>query len=148
MSLHPPLPMYQTALAAGLDLPAAEFGVLEPGKSLVVDTGITLNDLLTVEDRAWPITSGCILEAQVRPRSGLAAKHGVVALLGTVDMDYKDTIKVVLFNYGKEKFEIHPSDRIAQLVFGMVYRPAWLIKQVERTGGFASTGGISEQGEG
>ena len=134
------VPQYQTSLAAGLDLPAVEFGVLEPGKNLVVDTGLTLDDLLTIEDRAWPIPSGCLLEAQVRPRSGLAAKHGVVALVGTIDLDYKDNIKVVLFNHGKEKFEIHPSDRIAQLVFSIVYRPERLVKQVERTGGHGSTG--------
>jgi len=137
--MHPPLPQYQTSLASGLDLPAAEFGVLEPGKTLVVDTGLTLDDLLTIEDRAWPIPSGCLLEAQVRPRSGLAAKHGIVALVGTIDIDYKDTIKVILFNHGKEKYDIHPGDRIAQLVFGMVYRPGRLVKQAERTGGLGST---------
>ena len=137
--MHPPLPQYQTALAAGLDLPAAEFGVLEPGKTLVVDTGLTLDDLLTIEDRAWPIPSGCLLEAQVRPRSGLMAKHSISCHLGTIDLDYKDTIKVILINHGKEKYDIHPGDRIAQLVFGMVYRPERLVKKVERTGGLGST---------
>ena len=123
---HPPLPQYQTALAAGLDLPSAEFGVLEPGKTLIVDTGLTLDDLLTIEDRAWPIPCGCILEAQIRPRSGLMAKHSISCHLGTIDLDYKDTIKVILINLGKEKHDIHPGDRIAQLVFGMVYRPGRL----------------------
>lgn len=134
-----PIPQYQTALSAGLDLPAAEFGVLEPGKTLVVDTGLTLDDLLKAEDRAWPVPCGCILEAQVRPRSGLMAKHSITCHFGTIDLDYKDTIKVILLNLGKEKFDIHPSDRIAQLVFGIVYRPERLVKQVERTGGFGST---------
>jgi len=134
-----PIPQYQTALSAGLDLPAAEFGVLEPGKTLVVDTGLTLDDLLKAEDRAWPVPCGCILEAQVRPRSGLMAKHSITCHFGTIDLDYKDTIKVILLNLGKEKFDIHPSDRIAQLVFGIAYRPERLVKQVERTGGFGST---------
>ena len=137
------LPMYQTSLASGLDLPAVEFGVLEPNKTLVVDTGLTLDDLLTMEDRAWPIPSGCILEAQVRPRSGLMAKHSISCHLGTIDLDYKDTIKVILINLGKEKHDIHPGDRIAQLVFNVVYRPERLVKKVERTGGFGSTG-VSE----
>lgn len=134
-----PIPSYQTALAAGLDLPAAEFGVLEPGKTLLVDTGLTLDDLLKVEDRAWPIPSGCILEAQVRPRSGLMAKHSISCHFGTIDLDYKETIKVILINLGKEKHDIHPGDRVAQLVFGLVYRPERLVKKVERTGGFGST---------
>lgn len=132
-------PMYQTELAAGLDLPAAEFGVLQPGSTLVVDTGLTLDDLLKPEDRAWPVPCGCILEAQVRPRSGLMAKHSISCHLGTIDLDYKDTIKIILINLGKEKHDIHPGDRIAQLVFGIVYRPARLIKKVERTGGLGST---------
>ena len=134
-----PIHQYQTALSAGLDLPAAEFGVLEPGKTLVVDTGLTLDDLLKAEDRAWPVPCGCILEAQVRPRSGLMAKHNITCHFGTIDLDYKDTIKVILLNLGKEEFDIHPSDRIAQLVFGIVYRPERLVKQVERAGGFGST---------
>lgn len=137
---HSPLPQYQTTLAAGLDLPAAEFGVLEPGKTLVVDTGITLDDLLRLEDRAWPVPSGCIFEAQVRPRSGLMAKHSISCHFGTIDFDYKGTIKVILINLGEEKYDVHPGDRIAQLVFGLVYRPKRLIKNKERTGGHGSTG--------
>lgn len=135
-----PLPSYQTKLAAGLDLPSAEFGVLEPNKTLMIDTGLTLDDLLTIEDRAWPIPCGCILEAQVRPRSGLMAKHSISCHFGTIDLDYKNTIKVLLINFGNEKYDIHPGDRIAQLVFGIVYRPERLIKHVERTGGHGSTG--------
>lgn len=131
-------PRYMTKLASGLDLPAAEFGVLPVGGSVVVDTGITLRDLGVT---LWtPTSSDYILEAQVRPRSGLAAKHGVVAMLGTIDADYKDTIKVILFNFGKEKYEIHPGDRIAQLVFAIVYRPAHLLTETERVGGLGSSG--------
>lgn len=139
-------PKYQTKLAAGLDLPAAEFGVLPVGGSVVVDTGIKLVDLLPNNTEVW-LPDNYILESQVRPRSGLAAKHGVVAMLGTVDLDYKDTIKVILFNFGKEKYEIHPGDRIAQLVFGLVYRPAHLLTETERVGGMGSTGVVTGEEE-
>lgn len=133
-------PQYQTMLAAGLDLPAAEFTFINAGETVSVDTGITLDDLLRTEDRAWPIPSGCILEAQIRGRSGMAFKHKVTAFHGTVDLDYKETIKVLLTNNGKERFEIHPHDRICQLVFGVVYRPRHLLSDTERTGGLGSTG--------
>jgi dUTP pyrophosphatase len=134
---------YMTELAAGLDLPAAEFGVLPVAGSVVVDTGITLKDLLL--DNAIVTGKDYMLEAQVRPRSGLAARHGVVAMLGTIDLDYRDTIKVILFNFGKEKYDIHPGDRIAQLVFNVVYRPAHLLTSTERTGGFGSTDNKEEK---
>ena len=133
-------PKYQTVMAAGLDLPAAEFTFINAGETVSVDTGITLDDLLTTTDRAWPLTSGCILEAQIRGRSGLAFKHKITAFHGTIDLDYKETIKVLLTNHGKERFEIHPHDRIAQLVFGVVYRPHHLLSDIERTGGLGSTG--------
>ena len=139
------VPKYMTKLAAGLDLPAAEFGVLPPGASLVVDTGLKLVDLLP-DGTELHLPDNYMLESQVRPRSGLAARHGIVAILGTIDLDYKDSIKVILFNYSKEKFDIHPGDRIAQLVFGLVYRPAHLLTSTERTGGLGSSG-IKSEGE-
>lgn len=139
------IPKYITKLASGIDLPAAEFGVLPVGGSVVVDTGITLKDLLL--DDAIVTGKDYMLEAQVRPRSGLAAKHGVVAMFGTLDLDYKDTIKVILFNFGKEKMDIHPGDRIAQLVFGLVYRPAHLLTETERVGGMGSTGVVTGEEE-
>lgn len=139
------IPKYMTKLASGLDLPAAEFGVLPVGGSVVVDTGIKLVDLLP-ENFVWDgLKRDYVLEGQVRPRSGLAAKHGVVAMLGTIDADYKDTIKVILFNFGKEKYEIHPSDRIAQLVFALVYRPAHLLTETERVGGLGSTDEVKDE---
>lgn len=138
------IPKYMTKLSSGIDLPAAEFGVLPVGGSVVVDTGVTLKDLIPDEDPSRFHSKEVILEAQVRPRSGLAAKHGVVAMFGTIDLDYKDTIKVILFNFGKEKYEIHPSDRIAQLVFALVYRPAHLLTSTERTGGLGSTNDVTE----
>jgi len=134
------VPKYQTVMAAGLDLPAAEFTFINAGETVSVDTGLTLDDLLTTTDRAWPTPSGCILEAQIRGRSGLAFKHKITAFHGTIDLDYKQTIKVLLTNNGNERFEIHPHDRIAQLVFGVVYRPAHLLTSTERTGGLGSTG--------
>lgn len=140
------IPKYMTKLAAGIDLPAAEFGVLPVGGSVVVDTGIKLADLLPEGTEIW-LPDNYILESQVRPRSGLAAKHGVVAMFGTLDLDYKDTIKVILFNFGKEKYEIHPGDRIAQLVFGLVYRPAHLLTETERVGGLGSSGIKSEEAQ-
>lgn len=152
------IPKYITKLASGIDLPAAEFGVLPVGGSVVVDTGLKLADLLPVDgvdidDLTTPAHiyarpgSSYILEGQVRPRSGLAAKHGVVAMFGTLDLDYKDTIKVILFNFGKEKMDIHPGDRIAQLVFGLVYRPAHLLTETERVGGMGSTGVVTGEEE-
>lgn len=141
------IPRYMTKLAAGLDLPAAEFSVLPAGGSVVVDTGIKLQDLLP-ENFVWDgLKRDYVLEGQVRPRSGLAAKHGVVAMLGTIDSDYKDTIKVILFNFSREKMDIHPGDRIAQLVFAIVYRPAHLLTSTERTGGLGSSGIKSEEVE-
>lgn len=141
------IPKYMTKLSAGLDLPAAEFGVLPAGGSVVVDTGIKLADLLK-EELDWSYENiKNTLEAQVRPRSGLAARHGIVALLGTIDLDYKDSIKVILFNHSKEKFDIHPGDRIAQLVFTWVYRPEHLLTSTERVGGLGSTKIRSEETE-
>jgi dUTP pyrophosphatase len=138
------VPKYQTKLAAGLDLPAAEFGVVPPGSTLAVDTGLTLKDLLPKDLEAYlPIlnVSGgdYTLYAEIRSRSGLAFKYNVHAFHGIIDLDYSDTIKVLLINNGKEKFEVHPSDRIAQLVFGLTYRPTHLLTDTERTGGFGST---------
>lgn len=103
------LPARQTPGSAGFDLAAAEDCVIGPGSWQVVGTGIALE-----------LPGG--LEAQVRARSGLAAKHGVGVLNGpgTVDSDYRGEVKVVLFNLGREPFLIRAGDRIAQLVFGSV----------------------------
>ena len=141
----PILPQYQTSLAAGVDLPSAEFTSIPAGSTATVDTGLKLSDLLTATDLAWPIPSGCLLYAEIRSRSGLAFKHGIHAFHGIVDLDFKDNIKVLLINNGKEKFDVHPSDRIAQLVFGVTYRPKHLLTSTERTGGFGSTGTKEEK---
>lgn len=131
------LPAYQTAGAAGLDLVAAlEPGrvlVLEPGARSLVPTGLVL---------ALPAGH----EAQVRPRSGLALRHGVTVLNapGTIDADYRGEVGVILVNHGAEPFRIERGARIAQLVLARVDRLAWTEGALDETargnGGFGSTG--------
>ena len=130
------LPAYATAHAAGLDLMAAidQPITLEPGHRTLVATGIAI---------ALPVG----YEAQVRPRSGLAAKHGITVLNspGTVDADYRGEIKVILINLGQESFVIEPKARIAQLIVSAVTRILWtpaeeLPDTARGDGGFGSTG--------
>jgi dUTP pyrophosphatase len=132
------LPAYQTAHAAGLDLLAAVPGdaplVLDAGKHALVPTGLTI-----------ALPPG--YEAQVRPRSGLAAKHGVTVLNapGTIDADYRGEIGVLLINHGTAPFTIHRGERIAQMVIAPVARAelvvASALSATERgSGGFGSTG--------
>jgi len=135
-----PLPAYETAQAAGMDLRAAvpedEPLVLRPGARHPVPTGL-----------AFALPDG--FEAQVRPRSGLAAKHGVTCLNspGTVDADYRGEVKVILVNLGAEDFTIRRGDRIAQLVISPVVQASWrevenLDETARGTGGFGSTGQV------
>lgn len=139
------LPKYQTKFAAGLDLPALTSAELMPGETVLVETGIRLQDLLSEDDHKFLEKlsgEGFVLEAQVRPRSGLAAKHRLTVLNspGTIDFDYADTIKVILVNHGWQIYDVKEGERIAQLVFGLVYRPKHLLSDQERVGGFGSTG--------
>ena len=131
-----PLPAYETAHAAGLDLPAAvEVDlVLQPGAKALVPTGLAI---ALPED----------YEAQVRPRSGLAAKHAVTVLNspGTIDADYRGEIKVILINHGPAPFTITRGMRIAQMVVAPVVRAQWidcedLPETARGEGGFGSTG--------
>ncbi|CAH1661950.1 dUTP diphosphatase [Hyphomicrobiales bacterium] len=131
-----PLPAYETAGAAGLDLRAAigETLMLAPGERSLVPTGLALQ-----------LPDG--FEGQVRPRSGLAVKHGVTVLNapGTVDSDYRGEVKVPLINLGQEPFAIAHGDRIAQLVVAPVTRAvltevASLDATARGAGGFGSTG--------
>lgn len=133
-----PLPAYQTAHAAGLDLLAAVPPdaplVLASGGHAMVPTGLSI-----------ALPDG--YEAQVRPRSGLAARHGVTVLNspGTVDADYRGEICVLLINHGKEPFTIRRGERIAQMVIAAVARaelsPATTLTTTARgSGGFGSTG--------
>lgn len=134
-----PLPAYETAGAAGLDLRAAVPGdealVIGPGARALVPTGLVLE-----------IPDG--FEGQVRPRSGLAFKHGVTCLNapGTIDSDYRGEVKVLLVNHGQEPFTVTRGLRIAQLVIAPVTRAilveASLANETARGGGgFGSTGG-------
>ena len=129
-----PLPSYATAGSAGVDLRASEGAEIAPGAFVTVGTGLCVE-----------IPSG--YEGQVRPRSGLAAKHGVTLLNspGTIDSDYRGEIRVILVNHGKDVFTVSTGDRIAQLVFAPVTR-ALLAEYGELSGsaradrGFGSTG--------
>ena len=129
-----PLPAYATGGAAGMDVVAAEEFILAPGARHAVATGF-----------AMAIPHG--FEVQVRPRSGLALKHGVTCLNtpGTIDSDYRGEVKVILANLGGEPFEIKRGDRIAQLVPAPVQRAALIeVDSLDETargaGGFGSTG--------
>ncbi len=138
-----PLPAYQSAAAAGLDLlaaiPSGSTVVIEPGARELVPTGLAIE-----------LPEGC--EAQVRPRSGLALKHGITVLNspGTIDADYRGEISVVLINHGSAAFEISRGDRIAQLVIAPVTR-AELVETVDISatargaGGYGSTGGATRR---
>ena len=132
------LPAYQSAGAAGLDLMAAvpegEPMTLAPGQFALVPTGLAI---------ALPSEH----EAQVRPRSGLAAKHGVTVLNtpGTIDADYRGEIKVILINHGASPFVIKRGERIAQMVIAPVLQaslvPVATLSSTNRgAGGFGSTG--------
>jgi len=129
------VPEAMTVGASGFDLRAAVQGeiVVEPGRLAVVPSGLR-----------FEIPSG--YEAQVRPRSGLAARAqvGVLNSPGTIDSDYRGELKVLLYNFGTEPFRIARGDRIAQLVFARVYRPRFELRDLSRTGrdagGFGHTG--------
>ena len=137
-SVSVPLPAYQTAGSAGLDLCAAlEAPVaLEPLERRLIPTGLALE-----------LPPG--FEAQVRPRSGLALRHGLTVLNspGTIDADYRGQLQVLLINFGAQPVEIRPLERIAQLVVAPVVRVelAWSDAALSRTargaGGYGSTGG-------
>jgi dUTP pyrophosphatase len=130
------LPRYATAESAGLDLLAAvaETQVLEPGERRLIPTGIAI---------ALPAGT----EAQVRPRSGLALKHGITCLNspGTIDADYRGEIGVILINLGQEPFAVSRGMRIAQMVIAELRQARWsetenLEESFRGTGGFGSTG--------
>ena len=133
-----PLPAYESAQAAGMDLRAAvpenEPLILRPGSRFAVPTGL-----------AFALPAG--FEGQVRPRSGLAIKSGVTCLNtpGTIDADYRGEVKVILINLGEEDLTIRRGDRIAQLVVAPVVQARWAeVESLDETargaGGFGSTG--------
>ncbi len=129
------LPVYATAGAAGMDVLAAESIILRPGMRHPVATGF-----------AVAIPEG--YEIQVRPRSGLAFKHGITVpnTPGTIDSDYRGELKVLLINHGHDDFAIERGDRIAQLILAPVTLAQWSeVEELDDTargaGGFGSTGG-------
>ncbi len=130
------LPAYATPLSAGMDLRAdiPEPVVLEPMDRMLVPTGIFIS-----------LPAG--YECQVRPRSGLAVKHGITVLNspGTIDADYRGELKTLLVNLSKEPFTIEPGERIAQMVVSRHETVEWeeveVLDETDRgTGGFGSTG--------
>ena len=131
------LPRYATDGAAGMDVLSAEDVVLAPGARHAVATGLAL-----------AIPEG--YEIQVRPRSGLALKHGISLpnTPGTIDSDYRGELKIIMINLGAEPFAIHRGDRVAQLVLAPVTRASWNeVEELDDTergeGGFGSTGGVN-----
>ena len=133
-----PLPAYQSELAAGLDLvaavPADAPVTLAPGARALIPTGLVI---------ALPPGT----EAQVRPRSGLALRHGVTVLNspGTIDADYRGEIQVILVNHGNDSFTVERGQRIAQLIIGatmqgVICEVASLDETTRGVGGFGSTG--------
>lgn len=131
-----PLPAYETEHAAGMDLRAAVTDpiTIAPGKRALVPTGLRI-----------ALPEG--YEAQVRPRSGLAIRHGITLpnAPGTIDADYRGEIQVILANHGEEPFTVHRGDRIAQMIIAPVTRAEWnLVKSLNETrrgqGGFGHTG--------
>jgi dUTP pyrophosphatase len=131
-----PNPAYQTNLSAGMDLHAnIETSILlNPGERVLISTGLFIE-----------LPEGH--EAQIRPRSGLALKHGITVLNspGTIDADYRGEIKVLLINHGQEPFEIQNGERIAQMIVAKYERIHWEtaveLNSTERgAGGYGSTG--------
>lgn len=129
-----PLPAYATDGAAGMDVVAAENVTLAPGARHAVATGFAI-----------AIPPG--FEVQVRPRSGLALKHGITCLNtpGTIDEDYRGEVKVILANLGDEAFDVKRGERIAQLVPAAVQKAQFaevssLSESIRGAGGFGSTG--------
>ena len=129
-----PMPAYETVGAAGMDLRAAEAIVIKPGARTLMPTGFAI-----------ALPHG--FEAQVRPRSGLAVKHGVTVLNspGTIDSDYRGEIKVPLINHSEVEFKIARGDRIAQMVIAPVTQAQWTevdtLDDTDRgAGGFGSSG--------
>ena len=131
-----PLPKYQTEGSAGIDLPAAIEGsaTIDPGARLLIPTGFAFSIPRTYE-------------GQIRPRSGLALKHGITVLNspGTIDSDYRGEVSVLLINHGNKTFFFERGDRVAQMVFTKVeqvkFKEVKVLDQSDRgIGGYGSTG--------
>jgi len=131
-----PIPTYETKGSAGMDLRAAvnEAVTINPGEIRLIPTGLMVS-----------IPGG--YEAQIRPRSGLALKHGIgmVNSPGTIDSDYRGEIRVIMINWGEEPFVVHRGDRIAQMIITQVFRAGFLeVEELEPTG--RGEGGFGHSG--
>lgn len=128
------VPTYQTTGAAGADLHATETVDIPPMEWRLIGTGL-----------AFAVPEG--YEVQIRPRSGLAVKHGVTVLNspGTIDSDYTGEVKVILINHGKETFQVMPGDRIAQMVLAKVQQ-AHFTEVLELSGTSRGAGGFGSTG--
>lgn len=131
-----PMPSYETEGSAGMDLRAAvnEAVTLNPGEIRMIPTGLMVG-----------IPQG--YEAQIRPRSGLALKHGIgmVNSPGTIDSDYRGEVGVIMINWGDEPFTVHRGDRIAQMIITQVFRAGLLeVEELEPTG--RGEGGFGHSG--
>ena len=131
-----PVPRYMTPLSAGMDISAAieTSCILDPGEILMVPTGF-----------AMAIPAG--FEVQIRPRSGLAARHGIglINSPGTIDADYRGEIMIPLINLSKKPFRLHRGDRVAQMIIQKVYQAKFdlvdILDETDRnSGGFGHTG--------
>ena len=131
-----PLPKYMTPYSAGMDIYAAVTSkmILMPGKRVLVPSGLAI-----------ALPPG--VEAQIRPRSGLAINHGIILLNspGTIDSDYRGEIKIIMANLGDEPINIKRGDRIAQMVLSKVFQGEWLLTDElpptdRNEGGFGHTG--------
>lgn len=150
------LPQYETSLSSGLDLRAYLKGtpqnclVISPGERRLIPTGLKVNMMNPVRTQTYQNSTlvdksieSVSLEAQIRSRSGLAAKHGVCVLNspGTIDQDYEGELKVILYNASEVDFIVEHNDRIAQIVFSPIYRNSdYLSENIRGEGGFNSTG--------
>ncbi len=128
------LPSYQTNHSAGMDIVSAQSVEIAPGERTMISTGLTV-----------AIPDG--FEAQIRPRSGLAVKHGItlVNTPGTIDADYRGEIRIIMINHGDEVFAVKRGERIAQMIIAPVTRCNWeLMDELPESGrgegGFGSTG--------
>lgn len=140
--------MYQTKLSAGYDLTSTEDKFIHPNCRVIIDTGVYLNDVMPnlvtyhlkhlEQSKQW----SDVPFAMVCSRSGLAAREGLIVLNapGIIDLDYEDTIKVILFNTSENLCNVSKGDRIAQLVFAYAYRRTELVREEDRQGGLGSTG--------
>jgi len=131
------IPQYQTKYSSGMDLHSIDYCNLRPGQRALIGTGLAIEDCPL--DPTDEITR---VEFQIRARSGLAYKNGIMLVngIGTIDWDYKGELKVLLYNSSDKLFNIEPGDRVAQLVICPIIQLQEFVAEKERgEGGFGST---------